>query len=570
MQTRIPLQNRLRFPALGASLLALVLLILVEGYRLQAPLWFGSLLTIVFNVAMVLFLSDVALNLIFEPDRRGWVRPHLPDLVLVAPVLYALFNGHAIAGASLVILRECFVVYRMAARIRWIPQRLLNLQFRPMPQVSLAFLLFILAGTYLLTLPAATSDGRGAPFLDALFTATATVCLTGLTVVDPGSFFTPFGQSVLLGLIQIAGLGIMALSISIATFFKRRLGTGTRALVQDLKEEASLQKFSSIIFYIVRVTLVIEAIGCLVLYLRWREDFPSEREALFSSAFHAVSAFCNSGLSLFSGNLSHYRGDPVVNLVVTTLVLLGGMGFTVLAAFLSMAPLRSGWRLHLGRLSTHTKLALSATFFLTVAGTLFIFFFEFDGSLAPLGMKEKLLASYFHAVNLRTAGFHTVDPASFQNVTLWLMLLWMFIGGCPSSTAGGVKATTAGILLLAVRAMLRGREDAEIFGRRVPREVVNKSIAVVIFSLLLVAFGFSMLLASQPGSFVALLFEAVSAFANVGLSLGVTPTLGVSGKLVIIFLIGAGRIGPLILALAAGEKAARPSFHYPDARILIG
>ena len=232
-------------------------------------------------------------------------------------------------------------------------------------------------------------------------------------------------------------------------------------------------------------------------------------------------------------------------------------------------PRRSGWK-GFRKLSAHTKLALVSSFFLLLGGTLFIFFFEFDGALAPLGMKEKVMASVFQSATLRTAGLHTVDPASFQNVTLWLMILWMFIGGCPSSAAGGIKVTTAGILVLSVRAMLLGREDVELFGRSIPKEVVYKSIAIVIISLMAVTLGFSLLLITQGGSFAGLLFETVSAFANVGLSLGVTPTLSAAGKLILIFLMYAGRIGPLTLALAVGERAARPSIHYPEARILVG
>jgi len=570
MRERIPLQNRLRFPLLGLSLATLLLLILSEGYRIPAPPWYETFLAVLLNFTMVLFLADLALNLLFEPDRRAWVRSRVPDLLLVVPVLYALFNGHAFTGGGLVIIRECFVLYRLAARTRWFQRLLLALQFRPTQQVALTFLLSILAGTYLLSIPAATADARGTPFLDALFTSTAAVCVTGLTVVDIGSFYTAFGQWVILGLIQVGGLGIMTLSTSIALLFKRKLGIRTRAMMQDLKEEASLQKLTTVVFYVIRVTLAIEAVGAAFLYLRWREDFSSEGEALFSSVFHSVSAFCNAGFSLFSTNLMHYRGDLTVNLTVTTLIILGGLGFTTLSGFLNADPIRRGWRPYLNRMPTHTKLALITTFFLLVAGTLYIFFFEFDGTLAPLGMKEKLLASYFQSVTLRTAGFNTVDVASFQNVTIWLMIIWMFVGGCPSSTAGGIKATTAGILVLAVRAMLLGREDVEIFGRSISKSVVYKSIAVVIISLLLVTVCFSLLLVGQAGSFVGLLFESVSAFANVGLSLGVTSTLGAAGKIIVIFLMYAGRIGPLTLALAVGEHAYRASFRYPEARILVG
>jgi len=570
MRERIPLQKRLRFPLLGVSGAALVLLVLIFGYRIPTPPGLNLALTTLCGAVMVLFLADLGMNVLFEPDRRTWFKTHLPDLLLVTPVLLALGNGYLALGAGLVIVRGFFVLYRMLSQRRWFQQLPLVLQFRPMQQVTLSFLLAILAGAYLLTIPAATADGRGAPFLVALFTSTASVCVTGLTVVETGTYYTLFGQSVILVLIQLGGLGIMTLSTSIALIFKRKLGVRTRSLLQDIMEEASLQRLTQIIVYIVKVTLIIELIGAAVLFLRWHGDFTSLGGALFASVFHSVSAFCNVGYSLFTENLVAYRGDVTVNLVITTLIVLGGLGFTVLSGFINADPFRRGWRPYLTRMSTHTKLALVMTFSLIVAAALYIFFFEFDGTLASLGMKEKVLASYFQSVTLRTAGFHTVDLASFKNVTLWLMILWMFIGGCPSSTAGGIKATTAGILLLSVRAMLLGREDVEIYGRTIPKEVIYKSVAIVIVSILVVTVCFALLLTAQEGSFVGLLFESVSAFANVGLSLGVTSTLGTAGKLIIILLMYVGRVGPLTLALAVGEQAYRAPFHYPEARILVG
>jgi trk/ktr system potassium uptake protein len=569
MRERIPLQNRLRIPLLGLALLALVLLVLSLGYRIPLPSGVETAQTIVLNFLMILFLGDLFLNLIFEPDRTPWLKSHVPDLLLLPAILFALFQGHAQWGGGLVIVRECFVVYRMVSRTRWFQQLPLDLQLRPTQQLALSFLLFIAGGSLLLTFPAATLDGRGAPAIDALFTATSAVCVTGLAVMDIGSTYTLFGQSVILALIQIGGLGIMTLSTSIALIFRRKLGFRTRALMGHLVEDASLQKLSSVVFYIVRAALILEGAGALALYLRWRKDFPTETEAIFSSVFHAVAAFCNAGFSLFSTNLEGYRGSLVVNGVVIVLMIMGGLGFTVLSAFINAETLRLRWS-GFRKISVHGRLALTATAILLLGGALFIFFFEFDSALAPLNMKDKILASLFQSASLRTGGLHTLDPSSLQNVTLWLMILWMFIGGCPASAAGGIKVTTAGILLLAVRAMLLGREDVEIFGRSIPKEVVYKSIAIAMTSLMAVTLGFSLLLFTQGASFVGLLFESVSAFANVGLSLGVTSTLSMAGKLILIFLMYAGRIGPLTLALAVGERATRASIHYPEARILVG
>ena len=569
MRERIPLQNRLRLPVLGLAFLALISLVFSMGYRIPLPSWFEPAQIVLLNFLMVLFLGDVFLNLIFEPDRAPWIKTHVPDLLLLPVVLYALFQGHWLVGGGLVIAREGIVIFRMLSRTRWFQQLPLDLQLRPTQQLALSFLLCILGGSLLLTFPAATQDGRGAPPVDALFTATSAVCVTGLAVVDLGSYYTLFGQSVVLLLIQIGGLGIMTLSTSIALIFRRKLGFRTRALMEHLVEDASLQKLTSVVFYIVRAALILEGAGALLLYLRWRKDFPTETEAIFSSIFHAVAAFCNAGFSLFNGNLAGYRGSLVVNGVMITLMITGGLGFTVLSAFINAETLTLRWK-SFRRLSVHARLALTASGLLLVGGALFIFFFEFDSAMASLSMKEKVLASVFQSAALRTAGLHTLDPSSFQNITLWLMLLWMFIGGCPSSTAGGIKVTTAGILLLAVRAMLLGREDVEIFGRSIPKDVVYKSVAIAMISILAVTISFSLLLVTQAASFVGLLFESVSAFANVGLSLGVTPTLTLAGKMILIFLMYAGRIGPLTLALAVGERAARATFHYPEARILVG
>ncbi len=566
---RIPLQNRLRYPVLGLALLALICLVLTHGYRIPAPSWFQSAQMILLNTLTILFLADIALNLVFEPDRGPWFKSHIPDLILAPGAFYFLFHGQVAMSGGLVIAREGFVLYRLVSRTRWFQQLPLTLQLRPTQQLGLSFLGLIAVGALLLTIPAATRDGRGAAPIDALFTATSAVCVTGLAVLDTGSTYTLFGKSVILALIQVGGLGIMTLSTSIALIFQRKLGLRTRAMMELLVEGPSLQHMTSVVFNIVRAALLIEAAGAVLLYLRWRKDFVSETEAIFASIFHAVAAFCNAGFSLLPDSLEGYRGSVTINLILIPLMVMGGLGFTVLAAFFNAGTLRLRWK-ERRRATVHARLALTATLILLVAGALFIFFFEFDGALATLTLKEKVLASSFQSAALRTAGLRTLNPAMFQNVTIWLMVLWMFIGGCPSSAAGGIKVTTAAILVLAVRSMLLGREDVEVFGRRIPKEAVYKSIAITTISLLAVTLGFSLLLISQGGSFVGLLFETVSAFANVGLSLGVTPTLTGAGKLILILLMVAGRLGPLALALAVGEKTRRASFRLPEARILVG
>jgi trk system potassium uptake protein TrkH len=477
------------------------------------------------------------------------------------PVLEPVYRQYAamfIVVALLRLLVGSFSIRRVLHR----------LEFRPAQTVAAGFGLAIAAGTLLLSLPPAVTRLESVSMLNALFTATSAVTVTGLVVYDVGTFHTGLGQAVILLLIQLGGLGTMAASASLVVLAGRRLRLQSAAALQESMDLLTLGQVRAQIRTILGVTLAAEGIGALLLYALW-QDHPQVPGPGFAALFHAVSAFCNAGFSLFAWNLMPFRGDPGTNLVMAGLIVLGGLGFPVLHGLGSAA--RRRLRGQRGVLfSLHTRLALLSTGVLLLGGTGVILLLEHNAVVAHLPWPERLWAAAFQSVTARTAGFNTVDTGALRPATLLVLMSLMFVGGCPGSTAGGVKTTTAATMLATLRATLRGRERVEAFRRTIPAEQVGKALALVAISLATVALGILLLLASQQEESLGLAFEAVSAFGTVGLSTGVTSRLAPWGKLVLMGLMFVGRTGPLTLgfALALRERASRVSF--PTEKILIG
>ncbi|UCC13135.1 MAG: Trk family potassium uptake protein [candidate division WOR-3 bacterium] len=427
--------------------------------------------------------------------------------------------------------------------------------------IAISFGATILLGTILLTFPVATVDGVGTNFIDALFTATSATCVTGLIVQDTPSYFSTFGQFVILTLMQMGGLGIMTYSAFLAIVFGR-FTLGQRQMVQDMMDED--RNILSMLFYIFKMTFAIEAIGAVILFLRWIFYFHDPVRTLYMSIFHSVSAFCNAGFALFSDSLEQFVNDPVINITIMALIILGGLGF--IAVYEMQRRLRNPRY----TVSTHTKLVLSVSGILIMAGFLVILFMEFDGSFIVLPLSGKVWSALFQAVTPRTAGFNTVPMALLSPVTLTFIMILMFIGASPGSTGGGVKTTTTAILILSLRSIMRGKENIEVFKRTILQSVVYKAIALVVGSTFLLGAVFLILLAVENKPFLPLLFEAVSAFGTVGLSTGITPDLTAPGKILIIFLMYAGRIGPLTLGFALTRVLIRGKVRYPEAKVMIG
>lgn len=438
--------------------------------------------------------------------------------------------------------------------------------------VAGAFLGMILLGTLLLLLPFATS-GSGVRFIDALFTMTSAVCVTGLIVMDTPHDFTLFGQLVILLGIQVGGLGYSATATLLLLALGRRIGLRDRMMMMEVLNTLSMEGLVRFVKVIVAITLIVESAGALILTARFSVDMDPAR-ALYFGIFHAVSAFNNAGFSLFSENfaLGAYRTDLTVNLTITTLIVLGGIGFLVYRDVLDNI------HGHRFRLSTHTKLALLVSVLLIVGGTVGIWAFEVQNqkTLAAMPVGDQVLTAYFHSISARTAGFNTIDISMLATPTLYLLILLMIVGASPGGTGGGIKTTTFGIICASIWGTLKGRADVMMFHRRIPQELVIKSYVLAILALGLVT-GFTMLLSySENQPFLRIMFEVASAAGTVGLSTGNGGVLSLSalfsdfGKCVIIATMFLGRLGPLAIGLFAVKTHEDLRYRYAQARVVLG
>ncbi|NLY50758.1 MAG: Trk family potassium uptake protein [Firmicutes bacterium] len=440
-----------------------------------------------------------------------------------------------------------------------------RLRLSPPQVLVVGFGALILIGTILLTLPIATASGKPTTLVDALFTATSAVCITGLVVVDTATYWSRFGQVVILALFQVGGIGFMTLSSLAAILLGRRIFLHERMVIKEALNQVSLEGVVRLTRAVVVMTVLSEGAGALLLTLRWWNSY-SPGEAIFRAVFHAVSAFSSAGFDL-SGDyrsLTAFRSDFVVNLVLSTLFILGGLGFAVIVECLN-------W--HRGHpLSLHSRLVLKTTAILIVFGTLFILLVEGrnPATLADASWKTKVLASYFQAVTPRTAGFNTLPISALRPATLLLIMLFMFIGASPGGTGGGIKTTTFVTLLLTVMATVRGKERTEVGGRCIPAWQVAKSMAIAFISLCLILGATTVLLLSEGKEFLPTLFEVVSAFGTVGLTMGLTTELSVLGRLVITAVMFAGRVGPLTMVLALAHQQYPKSVRFPEESIIVG
>jgi trk system potassium uptake protein TrkH len=448
-------------------------------------------------------------------------------------------------------------------------RRFLSRKLTPARSFVASFLLVILAGTLLLLLPAASSTRRPLSFIDALFTSASAVCVTGLTVVDIGRDLSLFGQIVTLVLFQIGGLGIITFSLVLFGMMGRSLSFRGRELLQSTFLHTPRRDFFRVLRFVVAGTFAIEAAGALLLFLRFLGDFPPA-QALYHAIYHAVSAFNNCGFSLFGTSLVRYRDDWMVNVVVVALIVLGGIGFIVLYEVLGR------WHRRRQRLSLHAKLVLLTTGALVAGGALLFYLFEAGNALKQSGAGGRFLASMFQSVTARTCGFNTVDIATLANPTLLLLMILMFIGASPGSTGGGIKTTSFALLMLMIVNRVRGRDSVTIFRRTLPAEILARTIAIVLASAVSVLVISSVLLvaagpAAGPASrhlFVEYMFETLSAFGTVGLSMNMTAALNVVQKLAIILIMFMGRVGPLTLAFA--WSTSRRGLVYAEEGVMVG
>jgi trk system potassium uptake protein TrkH len=446
----------------------------------------------------------------------------------------------------------------------------------PLNLPLLSFALLIIMGTILLMLPAAVNGPRLSP-VDALFTATSATCVTGLVVVDTGSRLSLFGQWVVMVLIQCGGLGIMTFSTVLIMLMTGRFSFMQRSVIQDTFTHSPDTRLPSLVLHVVIFTLVLEAAGAALLFLRFSGMYHPGR-ALYFAVFHAISAYCNAGFCLYSHNLMDFSSDPLLSLTVALLIICGGIGFLVMLE-LKRVLFRSHKARRARRFSVHSKLVLTLTALLLIAGTLGFLTLEWNKSMAGLSLPAKVLSAFFQSVTTRTAGFNTLHFGKMANVTLLFTILFMFIGAASGSTGGGIKVNTLGVLFALSRSRLRGEEATSIFRRTLTAETVGRAISVFVVAVIVIYAATMALTVSELGTtiheesrglFLELLFEVVSAFGTVGLSVGITSQLSTLGKLILVVVMFVGRLGPLSIAVALSGREPRSKIQYAEENVMIG
>ncbi|MDD2466996.1 MAG: TrkH family potassium uptake protein [Desulfobulbus sp.] len=440
----------------------------------------------------------------------------------------------------------------------------------------LSFALAIVIGGVLLGMPI-SSTGDPIPMVDAFFTATSAVCVTGLSVVDPGTGFSRFGQVVILLLIQVGGLGIMTLSSMILMMLGQRVSLNRQDGVAQTYTSSQGTRLGTLLKRIFLVTFIIEFFGALSLFNVEIQQLPFGQAAWYAT-FHSISAFCNAGMSLRADNFIGYRDNFFVISTLSVLIVTGGLGFNVLSELFSNAVRRLR-KLNPTVMTLHTKLSLCMTAILLVFGMAAYVLLEHHKSLSGLPLNEQFLTSFFASVTARTAGFNVVDYSHLTIPTLLLTMLLMLIGGCPGSTAGGIKATTFGVMLALLRSRFRAEEDVSLFHRTIPASTVARATALTVFAVLMIivaAFALvyceigTMQYSDSTGVGLGLLFETVSAFCTVGLSTGLTAGLSIPGKIIVMILMYVGRIGPLTVAIAVARQQPKRMIRYVDEQVMIG
>lgn len=430
----------------------------------------------------------------------------------------------------------------------------------PSQLLILVFFTAIMLGTCLLKLPIASY--HYVRWIDALFTATSAMTVTGLSTIDSAKEYTLFGQFVIIALIQLGGLGIVSFALLIFIMLGKKIGLKERILIQQSLNQTSLGGVIKLVRNLFLFSFIIEFIAMLFLSIRWIPEYGFWR-GVFYSFFHSISAFNNAGFSLWSDNLIRYVGDPIVNIGITGLIILGGIGFTVMSDIWNKKSFR--------KLSLHSKIMIIGTILTNLLAMAFIYILEYHNphTLGHLSTPDKLWASYFQAVTTRTAGFETMDLDNLQEPTALLFLLLMFIGAGSASTGGGIKLTTFIVIVISVITFIKGKQEIVLAKRTIANSILLKSLAISSIALLAIFLSVFVLCITEKAPFLKVLFEVISAFGTVGLTMGLTTKLTIIGKIIIVMMMFIGKLGPLTLAVSIA-KSEQASIRYPNEDILTG
>ena len=435
----------------------------------------------------------------------------------------------------------------------------------PSRKLILGFLLAILVGTFLLMMPFSLKEGEKLSFLSSLFTIVSAVCVTGLTVVDVSKVFSPVGTTIIIFFIQLGGLGVMTFSSIIFLATGKKMTFYERELLKEERNADSSGEIADFIKKLLFIVFIIESIGAVILTTQFIGQM-SFWKAIYYGIFHSISAFCNAGFALYSNNLEGFKSNIVINLTIGYLITLGGIGFAVITSFITVV--RNG----VDRFNLTSKMAILISIILTFGGMILFFILEYSNpnTIGDLNIFQKVLASYFQSVTLRTAGFNTVPLGDLRSSTIFISCILMFIGASPGSTGGGIKTTTFGVIMFYVIGIAKKKENIEVFNRRIDWEILNRALAILVIAITYVAFIITCILVIDNFSMEQVVFEVISAFGTVGLTLGITPNLSVISKLLIIITMFVGRLGPLTFALAIGASKKRAISKYPKENKLVG
>ncbi|WP_123054337.1 TrkH family potassium uptake protein [Clostridium sp. JN-1] len=432
--------------------------------------------------------------------------------------------------------------------------------------LALEFIIVIFLGAILLSLPIASVSHKSTNFIDCLFVSTSSTCVTGLVTVDTGTHWSYFGKTVILFLIEIGGLGFMTIATLIALLARRKIDFEQRIVMQESMNLFKLQGIVKMTRYILVFTFSVQSIGALILSTQFIPMF-GIKKGIYYSIFHSISAFCNAGIDLFGGfrSLTSYYNNSVIILTIGSLIVIGGLGFFVWSEIYEYRRTK--------KLSTHSKVVISTTLILIIGGSILMYIFEYNNyaTMGNMIFKDKALSSFFASVTPRTAGFNSISTSDMTTAGRFLTIILMFIGGSPGSTAGGIKTTTLALLVMTVLCVVRGKSDTEIFKRRIDKVRIYKAFALTAISLTLVVIVTMILCITEKGaSLEYILYEVISAFGTVGLTLGLTTKLSTVGKIAIIITMYCGRMGPLTVATALSRRNSPNKIKYPKDKILIG
>lgn len=571
-------------------LLFFVLILGILSLFLEYGLYQTKTIGIITNVLdyciIILFSIEILIRFIDARYKTKFIKNNLFDLILLTVLIilfiYTKYTSYLIENQKLqhlstdvIIIRNIFILLKAFGRVRRLSFFLKSIAVQPAQTIVLSFLIVIIIGTILLMMPFSTSDNSRLGFINSLFTATSAVCVTGLIVVDTATKFSIYGKIIIMILIQIGGLGIMLLSYFTAFVIGRKVSLEDKIVASYLLSEQDMRKISNSVTKIILMTFTIELIGALLLFLNFSEVFGFNLKSIFFSLFHSVSAFCNAGFALFSDSFESFKSDLSINFIIVFLIILGGLSFSVLFNLADnlRAKLKSDVlkrQVRTTKLSLNAKAVMIVTGILVVSGMLIIYGFEHKNNLIHYDLKTQYLCAFFQSVTLRTAGFNTVDISILSLSTLLIMVVFMFIGGASGSTAGGVKVNTVFVTFSYIKSLFKGQSDVSIFKHSISRDLISKSFLIIILALVVVFLGTLFLSMTEDFEFERVLFEVVSAFGTVGLSTGITPSLSIPGRIVVIITMFIGRIGPMTLIAALSHLRERKPIRYPEGEILIG